>query len=338
MVVIVKLSIRIVSMVLSGICLMQMVQAAQTAGSATGALFPDVIANVNGQPIPGRDLEGIIRRELAAMGNPEWNDLREDYRGQLTYSGVTTLVNSKLIYDKAIASSVKATDAEVDEAMQSVAKNYASDAEMNAALAQQLLNRDSLRQKLEQELTITQYINSLATTVTVTPEEVSRYYAEHPEEFAHPDIVRVSHILLRGEEKPELDDQVKERAEALMARAKKGEDFAKLARENSVDNTASNGGDIGYVAKDALDANFAEAAFAMAVGDIRVSKSRFGYHVIKLTDKKKEGVSTLDEVREELTTLMKRDKAQSELNRLLNQLRDQAKIEVLIPYGQPLNP
>ena len=333
-----KLSIRIVSMVLSGICLMHTAQAAQTAGVATGALFPDVIANVNGQPISGRDLEGIIRRELASIGNPEWNNLREDYRGQLTYSGVTTLVNSRLLYEKAIASSVKATDAEVDEAIQSFAKNYASDAEMNAALAQQLLDRDLLRQRLEQELTMTKYLNALASDITVAPEEVSRYYAEHPDEFAHPNIVRVSHILLRGDDKPELDAQVKVRAEALMARAKKGEDFAKLARENSVDNTASNGGDIGYVAKDVLDADFAEAAFSMAVGDIRVIKSRFGYHVIKLTDKKAEGVSTLDEIKEELTGLMRRDKAQSELNRLLNQLRDQAKIEVLIPYGQPLNP
>jgi parvulin-like peptidyl-prolyl isomerase len=72
----------------------------------------------------------------------------------------------------------------------------------------------------------------------------------------------------------------------------------------------------------------------MNVGDTRLVKSRFGYHVIKLTDKKPEGVATFDEVKDDLTTLLRRDKAQTEVANLIGQLRDQAKVEVLVPYGQ----
>jgi hypothetical protein len=88
------------------------------------AIFPAVIAKVDGKAIPGRDLEVIIRRELASIGNPEWKNLRDDYRGQLTLSGLTSLINTNLLYQKALASGIKATDAEVQAEIQRIAKSY----------------------------------------------------------------------------------------------------------------------------------------------------------------------------------------------------------------------
>ena len=67
-------------------------------------------------------------------------------------------------------------------------------------------------------------------------------------------------------------------------------------------------------------------------------RSQYGYHVIKVIDKKREGVSTLEEVKEGLTDFLKNEKTQADLTKLVNQLRDQAKIEILIPAGQPLTP
>ena len=81
------------------------------------ALFPAVVARVDGQAILGRDLERMVRAQLATIGSPEWNKLREDYRGQLVLSSINTLVNSKLIFMKA-ATGLTATDAEVQEEMQ----------------------------------------------------------------------------------------------------------------------------------------------------------------------------------------------------------------------------
>jgi parvulin-like peptidyl-prolyl isomerase len=334
--IIVKFLVRIVPAVLLGLCFSQAAEAAQAAGSAasSGGMFPDVVARVGGQPISGRDMETVIRRELANLGNPEWNNLRPEYRTELIYAVVTRLINARLLYEKSISSGKKATDAEVDAEMQAIAKSYSSDAEMNAALARQLLDRDSLKRTLEQDLTVSKYVNSLAETVTIAPEEISKFYAENPEMFAHPDIVRASHILLLSEEKSELDAQVQARAESLLERAKKGEDFARLARENSVDGTASEGGDIGYVTRDVLDDDFANTVFSMPVGDFRLLKTRYGYHIIKLTDRKKEGVAPLDDVREDLTTLLKQQKAQAELVNTLSQLQEKANIEILISPGE----
>jgi len=307
--------------------------------AAPNALFPAVIARVNGKPILGRELESFVRSELAKIGNPEWKDLREDFQGQLTFSGITSLVNSKLLYQKALAAGIKATDEEIQADLQNIAKRYGSDAEMNEALAQQMLDRETLQKNVAQDLTITKYIDAtISKPITVTPEEISKYYAANPASFSHPDLVRASHILIRAGETQELDAVAKQRAEALLARAKKGEDFAKLARENSTDASASNGGDLGFGTRSEMVPEFADAVFSMTVGEIRLVKSRVGYHVVKVTGKKNEGLATLEEVKAELANALKNDKAQRELAKLVNQLRDQAKIEVLIPYGQPLNP
>jgi foldase protein PrsA len=307
--------------------------------AAPNALFPAVIARVNGKPILGRELESYVRSELAKIGNPEWKDLREDFQGQLTLSGVNSLINSKLLYQKALAGAIKATDEEIQTALQNYSKRYGSDAEMNEALAQQMLDRETLQKNIAQDLTISKFIDAtIVKSVKITPEEVAKYYAANPTVFSHPEIVRSSQILIRAGDTPELDVIAKQRAEGILARAKKGEDFAKLAKENSIDGSASKGGDLGFGSRKDMMPEFADAIFSMTIGEIRLIKSQYGYHVVKVTDKKKEGLSSLEDVKADLTEALKNDKAQEELTKLVNQLKDQAKVEVLIPYGQPLVP
>jgi peptidyl-prolyl cis-trans isomerase C len=304
------------------------------------ALFPAVVAAVNGKPIYGRELEQWVRMQLAELGDPEWRNLREEYRGQLVMSGLTTLISSKLIYEKAVASGMKITDAEVQAEIQKISKDFKSDAEMNAALAAEHMDRTKLQKNLQQSLLIAKYIEeNITKKIAITPDEIAKYYSAHPSEFQHPDIVRTSHILIiPAGDTPEQDALAKKKAEALLARIKKGEDFAKLARENSMDGSASQGGDVGFASKDSLAAEYGEAAFSLPVGSMKLIKTQYGYHVLKVTDKKAEGLSTLEEAKDQLTQFLKNEKSQSETTRLINQLRDQAKVEILIPAGQPLKP
>ena len=330
--VIMKYLMRILPAVLLGFCFYQSAGAAQTAGSAAsaGGAGTDVIARVDGQPLYGRELETVIRRELSNIDNPEWSSLRADYRARLIYDGVLSLINSRLLYEKAVASGDKATDAEIDAYMQAATKGFANDAEMNVALARLFLDRDSFKKNLGVDITVNKFLASLAKPITVEPEEITKYYAENPEKFAHPDIVRVSHIMLASDEKSELDADTKERAESILARAKKGEDFAKLAKEYSVDDSASTGGDLGYVTKEVLDPVFANAVFSMSLGEIRLVKTSFGYHVVKLTEKKPEGVAPLDDAREFIINSIKSEKAEKELLNVMKKLQQEAKIEIFI--------
>jgi parvulin-like peptidyl-prolyl isomerase len=186
---------------------------------------------------------------------------------------------------------------------------------------------------------IGKYINDNVTSkITVTPEEAAEYYKSHTEEFRHPDMVRTSHILIMVTEgaTAEQDRLARQRAEAILARARKGEDFAKLAQETSMDSSASQGGDIGYVTPGQVDPAYQAAAFSLAVGALSDPvRSRVGYHIIKVTDKKKEGIATLDESRVQLTEFLKNQKSDRQLQQLVDQLRKEAKIEILITAGAP---
>jgi parvulin-like peptidyl-prolyl isomerase len=303
------------------------------------AIFPEIVAKIDGKPIFGRDLESIVRRELAAIGNPEWKNLREDYRGNLTYQAISLLINSKLIYQKALSAGIKATDEEVKEELQRVARTYGSDAEMNAVLATQLMDRAALQESLHESLTVEKYLNeTIEKKIVITPEELGKYYAANPEKFNHPDIVRINLIAILAGETDAQGALAKQKAESILARVKKGEDFAKLAKENSIDPSASKGGDMGYISKDQIvEPEFANAAFSLAVGDAKLIKSQSRYIIFKVIDSKKAGMSKLDEITPQLTNFLKDEKKPAETTKLINQLRDQVKIEYLIPY-KALNP
>jgi parvulin-like peptidyl-prolyl isomerase len=199
------------------------------------------------------------------------------------------------------------------------------------------MDRASLLKDLERSLVVAKYIQENVTKkIVVTPAEAAQYYAAHTDEFQHGELVRTSHIFIMIPEGATADQDrlARQRAAALVARAKKGEDIAKLAKENSMDGAASQGGDIGFIPRGQLAPEYETAAFALPVGGISDAvRTQFGYYIIKVTDKKKAGLSTLDEVREQLIDFLKQQKTDSELEKTVNELRGQAKINVYIPLG-----
>jgi parvulin-like peptidyl-prolyl isomerase len=306
---------------------------------APNAIFPAVVAMANGKPIFGRDLEIAIRQELATIGSPEWKDLREEYKGQLTQTKLFSLVNTNLIYQKAVESGVKATDAEVQAELQKMSKAFKDNAEMDAELAKKMMNRALLERNVLQSLTVSKYMEeNIDKKSKMSPQEVAKFYADNPERFDHPNLVRLSLLLIAAGETRDKDALAKKRAEELLARVGKGEDFAKLAKENSADQSAAQGGDIHYRSKNGLDPQYADAAFSLPVGSVKMVKLSDGYLIFKVTDKKKEGKWTLEEVKQNFTEELDKLKSQTESTKLINRLRDQGNVEFLIPYGQPLEP
>jgi parvulin-like peptidyl-prolyl isomerase len=305
-----------------------------TPVAGPNGFFPAIVARVNGKAVSGADMENSVQSELASIGNPAWRDLREDYRLQLTQTSLLSLISTELIYQEAVKSGVTATKAEIDAEFAKVAKSYSNDAEMNTALASSGLDRAGLSRMLARNLIVSKYVEENVTKkILVTATELAQYYSAHTEEFHHPEMVRTSHILLAGTT-PEQQKAALARAQALLARIKKGEDFGKLAKENSVDSSASQSGDIGYAEKGQLEPEYEAVAFSLPVGQVSDPiLTKYGYHLVKVTDKKKEGLSTLEEAKEQLTSYLKSQKAQTELQKLVLALREKAKIDVLIPMG-----
>jgi peptidyl-prolyl cis-trans isomerase C len=155
----------------------------------------------------------------------------------------------------------------------------------------------------------------------VTPEAAKALYDETVKSMPPEQEVRARHILVEKEED----------AKKAAARIKAGEDFAKVAAELSTDpGSKTDGGDLGFFTKDRMVEPFAEAAFKMEPGQVSDPvKSQFGWHVIKVEEKRSKPVPSLAEMQDQVNTYLER-KAQQDL---IVGLRSNAKIEKMDDKG-----
>ena len=137
--------------------------------------------------------------------------------------------------------------------------------------------------------------------------------------------VRARHILVETEDE----------AKAVLAELKKGTDFAELAKTKSKDPGAQDGGDLGYFTKDQMVPEFSEVAFKLDKGALSDPvKSQFGWHVIKVEDKRDRQPPEFDKVKDQLESFLVR-KSQSEL---ITKLRAEGKVERIGAPAAPTPP
>jgi peptidyl-prolyl cis-trans isomerase D len=176
---------------------------------------------------------------------------------------------------------VTVTDADIDMHFASHSAEYRRGEQRKIRYL--LLDRDQARQR-----------------VVVPPTDIQRYYNDNIEQYTTPEQVRASHILLETAGKNDAD--VKKRAEEILEQVKSGADFAALAKKVSEDKgSAANGGDLDFFGRGRMVPEFEQAAFAMQPGQISdLVKSQFGYHIIKLVEKRAGSTRPLDEVRAQI--------------------------------------
>jgi peptidyl-prolyl cis-trans isomerase D len=168
-------------------------------------------------------------------------------------------------------------------------------------------------------------IEALRAKTQVPASDIEREYNNNSEQYTTPEQVRASHILLKTEGKDEA--AVKAKAEALLKQARSGADFSELAKKNSEDEaSAKNGGDLDYFGRGRMVPEFDQAVFAMQPGTVSdLVKTQYGYHIIKLVDKKNATTRPLAEVRQQLNDQLAYQRAQAQAADLAQNLEKQIK-------------
>lgn len=193
--------------------------------------------------------------------------------------------------------------------------------------AQKLQNDPEVKDKMkdaEMQIVAETYVHR-AVQPKITDAKVKARYDELAAKYKPQDEVRARHILVKTEDA----------ANDIIKQLKGGADFAKLATEKSEDKgSAKQGGDLGYFTKDAMVKPFADAAFDMKPGEVsdKPVKTEFGYHVIKVEDKRKSSAPQLAEVKDQIMNKL----GQEETDALVKSLQDKAKIEKFNLDGSPM--
>jgi peptidyl-prolyl cis-trans isomerase D len=205
------------------------------------------------------------------------------------------------------------------------AADFSSAVEINDQLLQDYYNSNT-NQFVSPETVSVDYVQltaaDIAKTVVVADADLQAYYDANPARYKTEERRRVSHILLESAEE---NAEIKSKAEALVAQLQQGVDFAELAKKESADTfSAEKGGDLDFIEKGVMDAEFEKAAYALAkTGDLSpVVKTEFGYHIIKLTDIQPGSTKAFADVKEQILATVKEEKAAEkfiELQQLLGE-------------------
>jgi peptidyl-prolyl cis-trans isomerase C len=285
---------------------------------------------VNGTVITQAELDSqmkIVIDRLRASGRlPDVSQL-DQIRSQV----LENLIARELLYQESQKKGIKISEEEVNKQLINVKAQFPNEAEFNNALTRMNLTEANIKEKLQRDLALKKLIeDEVAPKVTVSDSDIRAFYENNPETFKQPERVKASHILIKVD--PQADASQKAEAQkkidSVQAKLQKGEDFGALAKEYSEGPTGPKGGDLGYFTRGQMVKPFEEAAFAMKPGEVSgMVETRFGYHLIKVTDKSPEGTMSYDDVKERLGEFLKQQKIQEEINVYVKSLEEKAKIE-----------
>ena len=291
-------------------------------------------ALVNGKAITQAEVE----REMAGM----LNELRnrgtvpeESQMEALKQNLLEELISQELLAQEGTKLGIKVDEALVNDRIKLLKSKFPSEEEFKSVLSRSNLSEPELKSQMERGLLIHEVLSrEVIQKVTIAPQESKEYYDTHPDDFKQQEQVRASHILIKLDPKAEPDVKAKARWEIEEVRKKlaKGGDFAALAKEFSECPSKTQGGDLGFFERGHMAKPFEDAAFSMKPGQTSgIVETEFGYHLIRVTEKKPAGMLPYEDIKGELEQHLKDAKTRMELGRYVEGLRAGAKVERLTP-------
>jgi peptidyl-prolyl cis-trans isomerase C len=308
------------------------------AASETGAPsveLKDPVAKVNGEDITKAQVVEAFNAAVQTSG-VKAADLTPEQKMTGYRQIIDELIMDKLVAKAAASETVAAEDVAAEIAK--LKKQFPSEEAFQAQLKEAGQSPEKLQTAIQTMLQQQRWMQSqIKDGEQITEADAKKFYDTNTEEFKNPETVKASHILflVNKDDSEDVSKQKEAAAKKAAVRAKKGEDFNKLAKELSEEPGAKeSGGDLGFFAKDRMVPEFANAAFTQKPGSISDPvKTQFGWHVIKVTEKKPAGTVPFEEVKAQITAYLKSAKQREAVQAVLKKLKDSAQIESTLPAG-----
>jgi peptidyl-prolyl cis-trans isomerase C len=297
------------------------------------AQLPEVVARVNGEDIKKAEFERMLHT-LEQQAQQGGQPIPPERRAEFVRGALDRYVTYKLLSQESKTRGVNVTDAEIDAKVAELKKQFPTEDAFQKALKERGMTLDSLKQDAKIDLSVNKVMDAeVSSTPGPSDQEAKDFYDKNPDKFKQDESVRASHILIRVDDKADAATKKKARAEidAVLKQARGGADFAKLAQEHSQDGSAAQGGDLNYFSHGQMVAPFEQAAFALKPGQISdVVTTPFGYHIIKVTDRKPARTITFEEASPRIKEYLGEQKKQQHAEAFIEGLKKKSKIEVLI--------
>ena len=290
----------------------------------------DKVAVVNGVTINqgtyDRELNFFVRR--AATGGKQIPDAQ---MAQMKNEVLESLIERELLFQESKKKGIQVKSEAVSDQLQKIKQRYPNQEEFKKLLSSMGLTESDVLSQIARGMAIQELIDKeVAEKIKVSDEETKSFYDRNPQLFQQPEQVKASHILIKVQSNApdEQKAEARKKIETVQQKVQKGEDFATLAKTYSEGPSGPRGGDLGYFRHGQMVKPFQEAAFSLKPNETSdIVETQFGYHLIKVDDKKPAKKMAYAEVKDRLSEHLKKQKTDSETNAYIETLRKDAKIE-----------
>ena len=288
------------------------------------------VAVINGVVITQAHFDKELKVHLERVSR-QGKQISEEQITALKKDVLDGLIEREVLYQESQKAGIKIDEQKVNDQMAGIRKRFPNEEEFKKALASMGLTEEEVRTQIQRGLSIRGLIDQkVANKIVVTDEETKAYYDGNPQLFKQPEQIKASHILIKVE--PTADDATKAAArkkiEDIRKKLTDGGDFAELAKEYSEGPSAPKGGDLGYFRRGQMVKAFDDTAFSMKTNEVSgLVETRFGYHLIKVYDKKPEQTLAYAEVKDKIAQRLKQEKIEKGASAYVENLKKDAKIE-----------
>jgi peptidyl-prolyl cis-trans isomerase C len=288
------------------------------------------IAQVNDTVLLRQDLDRemkLVSLKLARQGRPVDAQQLKRYEGEIR----DTLINRTLLLQQAQSEGIDVKDTAVAKALDEFKAAFKDEKAYQNALTEMGFSEEMLKNQIKQGLTIKTLIDKeVLQKISVSDQQVRAYYDDNPNLFRKPEQVKASHILIQVPADATEAKQAEALAaiQALKVRIDNGENFATLAQENSDGPSKTKGGDLGFFSREQMVPPFSEAAFALQPGQTSdVVQTRFGYHLIRVTERQDEQTMAFNDVKEPIAARLRQEQEAKKIDAYLEKIKEHADIK-----------
>jgi peptidyl-prolyl cis-trans isomerase SurA len=304
------------------------------ASAAHARVVERIVALVGEEVVLESEVNERARPFLEELASVQNQAQRAQRATALRREVLERLIDEHLLIQQANELKLNVSSEEIDRAVEQIKRDYnLNDVQLADELRKQGLSMAAYRQNTRREILKYRVINiAVGSKIQVSDSDVQSYYERHMKSGANVQL-RVSHIFIAIPENADAAKVVEreEYAKKILARAKAGEDFAKLARELSEDRaTRAEGGDLGYFGKEmGLPKPVEELVFSMKVGELGGPvRGNQGFHIIKLVDRKAKDLAPLADVKEDLRGQLRAKEMERQTKIYLSDLRKKTLVEI----------
>ena len=337
-------TLTILSLIFSSV-LPEIIQAQTHPNSKFKIEIPKLVARVNGVDIESKYIEFRLSQIMKLALKKAKRPLTVKEKNSIVKDLIEKEVVRELVNQQGEKENLKIDHELIEKELKLLRAGYASEEEFNNALKSRNINLEEIKKSMQIDINARQLLNAeIKGKINISDNEVKKYYEDNKSRFQRPEAYHTRHILaayfppeaLRNQTIEELKKNkeyftriAEEKIDKVIEELKKGANFVELAKNLSDDESSrENGGDLDFIYKGIFETSFDEAVEKLNPGETSGKiKTRFGFHVIQLIEKRPSEMAPFNEMKSEIQKYLFLEEAKKNVSSYIEKLKQTADIK-----------